>query len=138
MSIIVIIRKTNQEKKNSKFKLKEISPDKFELFLIEKTENFNIKSNIINNNNNKTAELQESFTPEKINFEILKEFSDEDFEFEKELAQSFLEEIPKQLKELEKCIKNKNFEEIRKACHKIKSPISYYGLNNLILFLSWY
>ena len=45
--------------------------------------------------------------------------------------ENFLEEIPLQLKELENGMEKKDFEEIRKVCHKLKSPISFFGLTNL-------
>jgi signal transduction histidine kinase/DNA-binding response OmpR family regulator len=127
-------------KNNSKFKIEETKDFKINSFIVENTENFYIyslnKSNIYNNNNNNKEkifikELEENLIKDEINFHILKELSDNVLEFETEIVESFLNEIPLQLKELEDFINKKNFEEIRKACHKIKSPISYFGLKNM-------
>lgn len=111
------------EKKFSFFNLNTLNFENVENF-----EFLGIKGKI---EDNKISELSENFEMQKINYQILKEFTDDDIEFEMDMVKSFLEEIPLQLNDLKACLEKRNFEEIRKACHKMKSPISYYGLNNL-------
>ena len=58
--------------------------------------------------------------------------TDGDEEMKQSIIDSFLEEFPQLLSELEICIANKNIEEIGKICHKMKSPIALFGMSKLL------
>ena len=69
---------------------------------------------------------------DKINIESLKEYSGDDEEFEKQLIEIFIKEVPDYLQSLESEIHKENLSEIKKAAHKLKSPLGIFGLNLLI------
>jgi len=69
---------------------------------------------------------------DKINLESLKDYSGDDRDFEKQLIEIFIKEVPDYLKSLKSEIYNENFCEIKKAAHKLKSPFGIFGLNILI------
>jgi signal transduction histidine kinase/DNA-binding response OmpR family regulator/HPt (histidine-containing phosphotransfer) domain-containing protein len=69
---------------------------------------------------------------DKINIESLKEYSGDDEEFEKQLIEIFIKEVPDYLQSLESEIHKENLSEIKKAAHKLKSPLGIFGLNILI------
>ena len=58
--------------------------------------------------------------------------TDGDEEMKELIVDSFLEEFPKLLKDFQICLNKKNVEEISKCCHKIKSPISMFGMTKLL------
>ena len=68
---------------------------------------------------------------EKINMQILKEYSGDDKEFEREIIEKFIVEIPKYLKDLQCQVFQENFLSIKKAAHKMKAPVAMFGLNEL-------
>lgn len=67
---------------------------------------------------------------EKINHEVLDDYSDGDIDSKKELIISFLNEFPPLMEELGKFIKKTDFKEISSICHKMKSPVNFFGLKN--------
>ena len=68
---------------------------------------------------------------ESININSLKEITGDDEEFEKDIMEKFLEEMPVYLKELEIEIVEENFLSIKKAAHKMKAPVAMFGLDGL-------
>ena len=69
---------------------------------------------------------------ERMNLEIFKEYTEGDEDFEESLIQIFLEEIPEYFNELWTEISRQNLPKIRKAAHKLKSPLAIFGYFNII------
>jgi HPt (histidine-containing phosphotransfer) domain-containing protein len=80
------------------------------------------------NDENSLKSDKNSYT---INWETFREYTNNDEEFEKEMIDTFLIEIPKYLKDLEVVIKKKEFSGIKGAAHKIKCPLGILGLEEL-------
>jgi CheY-like chemotaxis protein len=68
---------------------------------------------------------------ESVNKDVLKYYSGDDFELEKDLIEAFIKDFPNYLHLLEEHIMNTNFLEIQKLAHKMKSGVSYFGLNQV-------
>jgi len=66
-----------------------------------------------------------------INWKTLWEYTGNDGDFEKEMIEMFLIEMPKYLKDLEIVIEKEEFCAIKGAAHKIKSPLGIFGLEEL-------
>jgi len=62
------------------------------------------------------------------NIASIKIYSSGDVEFEKELINEFLKETPIQLSKLKECIDLRDYGEIKKAAHKMKSSVDMFGL----------
>ena len=62
----------------------------------------------------------------------LKELSNGKVEFEKEMIQMFLEEIPGEILNLEHGIKAKDYETVKLTTHKLKSTLPFVGLNFIV------
>ncbi|MFT4092016.1 MAG: ATP-binding protein [Niabella sp.] len=58
-----------------------------------------------------------------IDLSYLREFSDNNREFEKEVMELFLQQAPAQLSELELAVQDKNYSEIKMISHKLKSSV---------------
>ena len=72
-------------------------------------------------------------TPESVcDFRYLKELSQGNVEFEEEMLNIFVEELPGELKIIEEAIGSGNFEEIKQTVHRLKSSLHFVGLNLLI------
>ena len=67
-----------------------------------------------------------------MDFESIKKISDGDKEIENSLFESFLLEFPLLIQELKVALNKKDVEEIFKICHKIKSPLSLFGMKILL------
>lgn len=117
-SVIKVFNFTGENSKSSINDYK-ISKSKLKNMCKEKSLPLILKSPKISNN------------VEPININTLKEYSGDDEEFEKEIMGKFLEEMPVYLIELESEISKENFISIRKAAHKMKSPVAMFGLNGL-------
>jgi len=63
-----------------------------------------------------------------INLNYLHQLSGNDREFEKEILNQFLEQVPAELAQLEKSINEDDFDTIRRTAHSIKSTVGYVGL----------
>ena len=58
--------------------------------------------------------------------------TDGDEEMKESIIESFLDEFPKLFSELKDTLKTGNIREISKICHKIRSPISMFGMKELL------
>jgi hypothetical protein len=78
-----------------------------------------------------------------INYNLAKVFAlaDGDTDFVLKIARIFVEDVPKDLKELEKAIKQKRYEEAFLFAHKIKPSLELFGMlithEDIILIESW-
>jgi len=90
--------------------------------------NFNFRKNF-KYFNNIGEDFIYNLEKEKINLETFKEFTGDESETEKEIIESFLKEFPELVNEFENAVNKMDFEQINKLCHKLKSPISIFGLN---------
>jgi CheY-like chemotaxis protein len=68
---------------------------------------------------------------ESVNRGVLKDYSGDDNELEKELIEAFIKDFPSYMHSLEEHIMNRNYIEIQKLAHKMKSGVSYFGLNRV-------
>jgi PAS domain S-box-containing protein len=75
--------------------------------------------------------------PHQINLESLKEFSGGSKEFEKELIELFMEQVPIEIAELEKAFTEENTFQIKSISHKLKSSMAVMGLFSLNAYLSF-
>jgi CheY-like chemotaxis protein len=66
---------------------------------------------------------------EHININSLKEYCDEDEDFENALKEQYLKDFPGYMGALRKSILTKNFSEIKSISHKMKSGVALLGLN---------
>jgi signal transduction histidine kinase/CheY-like chemotaxis protein len=72
-----------------------------------------------------------------IQLDYLHSLSAGDVEFETELLQQFLKQMPQELAQLQKAVDKSDYETIRQTAHSLKSTIGYVGLaNELNPFLS--
>jgi len=95
--------------------------DKFFNFSIGKIKNF---ENIL-------SEFRIDLQKEQINFDVFREYTGEDKESKIEIIESFKKEFPILIDEFENSLNIKDWQEISKTCHKMKSPIALFGLNIL-------
>jgi signal transduction histidine kinase/DNA-binding response OmpR family regulator/HPt (histidine-containing phosphotransfer) domain-containing protein len=83
---------------------------------------------IANNNSTKT-----SIEPQDhVDLKNLKEFSNDDDDFEKELIMEFLRSTPLDLKNLQISLNIKNSKDVKFWIHKIKSPLKMFGLTIIL------
>ena len=66
--------------------------------------------------------------PYHINLNYLHQLSGNDKHFEKEILSQFLEQAPEELSQLEKSIKEEDFDSVRRTAHSLKSTVGYVGL----------
>ena len=64
----------------------------------------------------------------QVNLEYLRQLSGGDQEFEEQILQQFLVQVPEELTILKKAIEEKDFENIRRTAHSLKSTVGYAGL----------
>lgn len=62
---------------------------------------------------------------------FLKEISDNDMDFIKDVLNTFLDEMPKDMEALKTAVASKNFTDIGKIAHKTKSTLQTIGLLDL-------
>lgn len=67
----------------------------------------------------------------KADFSYLREISDGDEEFIKEMIETFAEETPKDLKQITELAKQKDWQSVAKTAHKLKSSIKMFGFSQL-------
>jgi HPt (histidine-containing phosphotransfer) domain-containing protein len=67
-----------------------------------------------------------------IDKEFLNNYSGNDPEFEKQLIELFIKEMPEYLKDLEKNVQDENFKGIKMVAHKMKSSCGIFGLKDLV------
>ncbi len=65
-----------------------------------------------------------------ISLDYLHQISGNDPFFEKEILIQFLQQAPFELSELEKSISNRDFDQVRRIAHSLKSTVGYVGLAN--------
>jgi HPt (histidine-containing phosphotransfer) domain-containing protein len=66
-----------------------------------------------------------------VDLTFLNEISDGDQEFITDVLQTFLEEMPKDMRQLREAIAAKNVQDIGKVAHKTKSTLQTLGLHDL-------
>jgi signal transduction histidine kinase/CheY-like chemotaxis protein len=66
-----------------------------------------------------------------IDMTYLRSLSKGDEEFEKNMVRSFSQQVPEELNDLKMAIGQKDYEQVRAIAHKMKSTISYLGLQKL-------
>lgn len=67
---------------------------------------------------------------QNIHLDYLHQLSGNDPEFEREILEQFLVQIPVELDQLEEHIRNNYFEGIRRTAHSLKSTVGYVGLSD--------
>ncbi len=77
------------------------------------------------------TEKKVSIASHAINLDALKEFSGGSKDFEKELIELFMEQVPVEMKALEKAFEESNCSTIRSISHKLKSSMAVMGLYSL-------
>jgi signal transduction histidine kinase/response regulator of citrate/malate metabolism len=65
---------------------------------------------------------------ESVNYNTLKEFADNDKDLMKDLSNQFIKDLPSYLALLKESILVKNFVDIKHLAHKMKSPLSIFGM----------
>jgi HPt (histidine-containing phosphotransfer) domain-containing protein len=71
--------------------------------------------------------------PEKVcNFDYLKELSNGNEKFIRDMIDIFLTEIPEEVRNLEKGIETRNFDQVKQAAHKLRSTIPFVGIDKHI------
>jgi PAS domain S-box-containing protein len=73
----------------------------------------------------------------RINLESLKEFSGGSKEFEKELIELFMTQVPTEIEELDKAFVEEDAFKIKSVSHKLKSSLAVMGLFGLNEYLSF-
>jgi signal transduction histidine kinase/DNA-binding response OmpR family regulator len=63
-----------------------------------------------------------------LNLEYLHQLSGNDREFEREILNQFLEQMPAELSELRTSIDEHNYDQVRRTAHSLKSTVGYVGL----------
>ena len=63
-----------------------------------------------------------------VDLNYLHQLSGNDKDFERDILNQFLEQVPSELSQLEKSIKENDFENIRRTAHSLKSTVGYVGL----------
>ena len=63
-----------------------------------------------------------------ISLDYLHELSGNDKDFEKEILKQFLEQVPQELSELLTSIEERNYDQVRRIAHTMKSTVGYVGL----------
>ncbi len=66
-----------------------------------------------------------------VDLSYLKDISDNDEEFVKEMIQSFMENSPLMITQIKKAADNLDWEEVGKIAHKIKPSIVFMGINSI-------
>jgi hypothetical protein len=132
--------KMNEEKSKSKNDISNKKIDKLTIDVKEKSESLNNnlnnndidKNNYNKNNDINSISLENLFSNIKIKFDSLDEMTDGDEEMKESIIFSFIEEFPKLILELKNSFDKKNTGDIFKYCHKIKTPISIFGMSELL------
>lgn len=65
-----------------------------------------------------------------LNLNYLHQLSGNDKDFENQILQQFVVQVPEELAHLEDAIENKKFDQIRRIAHSMKSTIGYVGLSD--------
>ncbi|MGZ3938274.1 MAG: ATP-binding protein [Flavisolibacter sp.] len=63
-----------------------------------------------------------------ISLDYLHELSGNDHEFEREILKQFLEQAPHELSELRTSINDRDYDQVRRTAHSLKSTVGYVGL----------
>lgn len=63
-----------------------------------------------------------------LNLDYLHQLSGNDAEFETQILQQFVIQLPQELDALEEAVNTQNFDEIRRTAHSLKSTVGYVGL----------
>ena len=71
----------------------------------------------------------------QINMDYLKELSAGNIEFELEMIQLFLKQIPEELQNIEQAIDSNDVQKLKDLCHKVKSSFDIFGLQNISTIL---
>jgi CheY-like chemotaxis protein len=63
-----------------------------------------------------------------VSLDYLHQLSGNDKEFEREILKQFLEQVPAELSDLRTSIDQKNYDQVRRTAHSLKSTVGYVGL----------
>ncbi|MCC6369866.1 MAG: PAS domain S-box protein [Bacteroidia bacterium] len=77
-----------------------------------------------------------SYEEESPNLQRIQELSGGDTAFESELIQLFLQNAPKDINSINAAISEQNWSEMKQHCHKLKSSVMVFGLDQLGKMLS--
>ena len=67
---------------------------------------------------------------------MIRERASGDLEYIKDMIKMFIDLMPEYLNELTEHQNSKNWEELRKQAHKMKTPVAYFGVEELRELLS--
>ena len=74
------------------------------------------------------SENEDQRTYSTINFSYLKDLSKGNTEFEKEMIQEFIVQVPQQLQQLRIAVLNEDYPSIKGTAHNLKTSVSFLGL----------
>jgi len=74
----------------------------------------------------------ENNTNKVCNFDYLKELANGNEKFINDMIDIFLTEIPEEIRNLENGIKNKSYDIVKQAAHKLRSTVPFVGLDKHI------
>ena len=63
-----------------------------------------------------------------VKLDYLHQISGNDHNFERQILNQFIEQTPVELSDLEQSILNKNFDQVRRTAHSLKSTVGYIGM----------
>jgi signal transduction histidine kinase/CheY-like chemotaxis protein/HPt (histidine-containing phosphotransfer) domain-containing protein len=86
--------------------------------------------NLPENNNEKESDASPQDNQHLISLDYLNQLSGGDKEFEKQILEQFLVQMPEELQELETAVENKEYETIKRTAHSLKSTVGYVGLSD--------
>ena len=67
-----------------------------------------------------------------IDLAYLSELSGGNKEFEKQILEQFLVQVPDEMEQLEQAIQNRDFETVKQSAHSLKSTVGYVGLSDAL------
>jgi len=122
----------NRKRKNTLFNYKEkeeIKKKRNWSISVNRIENFNLLKKEKSKDSNNLENIFKNFD---YNLKGINELTDGDIEENESIIDSFIEEFPKLLDELEISLRNKDIEAIAKISHKMKSPVALFGMDRLL------
>ena len=84
--------------------------------------------NIIARHARKMPEITEDEHINHVKLDYLHQISGNDHIFERQILNQFIEQTPLELNDLEQSILDKNFDQVRRTAHSLKSTVGYIGM----------
>jgi len=101
---------------------------------IRESELFNIVNQLLSENNTAGNKEEQKRNQEKnfkvLDFDYLYELSGGDKEFESGMITQFLDQVPKEIVAMQQALDKKNYTELSKLAHNMKTSVSFVGLTD--------